>query len=109
MSKSLSNHFHGTTGERRFLASQGQTEGDIISERVQGLDLREHRKDDFIYTVRVDDLYDGSRKRGYLLEITDDTAHQQHLEWIEKYNKDLNSELKAKTELIRELRHGGSA
>ncbi|MBO4637379.1 MAG: hypothetical protein J5685_09570 [Clostridiales bacterium] len=42
MSKSLSNHFHGTTGERRFLASQGQTEGDIINERVQGLDLREH-------------------------------------------------------------------
>ena len=42
MSKSLSNHFHGTTGERRFLASQGQTEGDIINERVQGLDLNEH-------------------------------------------------------------------
>lgn len=42
MSKSLSNHFHGTTGERRFLASQGETGGDIINERVQGLDLREH-------------------------------------------------------------------
>ena len=42
MSKSLSNHFHGTTGERRFLASHGQNEGDIIQERVQGLDLREH-------------------------------------------------------------------
>ena len=68
-----------------------------------------YRKDDFIYTIRVGDLYDGSRKRGYLLEITDDTAHQQHLEWIEKYNKDLNSELKAKTELIRELRHGKSS
>ena len=42
MSKSLSNHFHGTTGERRFLTSLGQNEGDIINERVQGLDLREH-------------------------------------------------------------------
>ena len=42
MSKSLSHHFHGTTGERRFLASQGQTESDIIRKRVQDLDLREH-------------------------------------------------------------------
>ncbi len=42
MSKSLSNHFHGTTGEREFFASQGQVEGDIINERVKGLDLREH-------------------------------------------------------------------
>lgn len=43
MSKALSHHFHGTTGERRFLASHGQTEGDIIKERVLGLDLREHQ------------------------------------------------------------------
>ena len=42
MSKPLSNHFHGTTGERKFLASQGQNGSDIIKERVQGLDLREH-------------------------------------------------------------------
>lgn len=42
MSKSLSNHFHGTTGERRFFASRGQSEGDIIQSRVQELDLREH-------------------------------------------------------------------
>ena len=42
MSKPLSNHFHGTTGERKFLASHGQNGSDIIKERVQGLDLREH-------------------------------------------------------------------
>ena len=42
MSKSLSHHFHGTTGERRFPSSHQKTEGDIIKERVQGLDLREH-------------------------------------------------------------------
>lgn len=42
MSKPLSNHFHNTTGERKFFASQGQTEGDIIRDRVKGLDLREH-------------------------------------------------------------------
>ena len=42
MSKSLSNHFHGTTGERKFMASQEKYEDDIIEERVRGLDLRAH-------------------------------------------------------------------
>ena len=40
------------------------------------------------------------------LEITDDTAHQQHMEGIERYNRNLNEELKVKTELIRQLRKG---
>ena len=57
-----------------------------------------------IYLVRISNLYDGRRKRGYLLEISDDTEHQQHLEGIERYNKNLNAELAAKTKLIRELR-----
>ena len=42
MSKPPSNHFHGTTGDQRFNDSLQQTEGDIINQRVQGLDLREH-------------------------------------------------------------------
>ena len=42
MSKAISNHFHGTTGERRFLKTQEQYEDDIIKDRVQGLDLTEH-------------------------------------------------------------------
>ena len=62
-----------------------------------------YRRGESIYLVRVSDLYDGRKKRGYLLEISDDTAHQQHLEGIERYNKNLNEELKAKTKLIREL------
>ena len=68
--------------------------------------IHTYKKSDLIYVVRVSDLYDGTRKRGYLLEITDDTAHQQHLEGIERYNKNLNEELKVKTELIRKLRQG---
>lgn len=67
-----------------------------------------YRKGDFIYSVRVGDLYDGRKKRGYLIDISDVTAHQQHLEGIERYNKNLNKELKAKTELIRELRNSGT-
>lgn len=42
MSKGLSNHFHGTTGERSFYSSHHRSGGDIIRDRVQGLDLREH-------------------------------------------------------------------
>ena len=63
-----------------------------------------YRRGEFIYLIRVSDLYDGRKKRGFLLEISDDTAHQQHLEGIERYNKNLNEELKAKTKLIRELK-----
>ena len=63
-----------------------------------------YRRGEFIYAIRVSDLYDGKKKRGYLIEITDDTAHQQHMEGIERYNKNLNEELKVKTELIKELR-----
>ena len=68
-----------------------------------------YRRDDCIYSVHVGELYDGKRMRGYLLEIIDDTVHQQHLEGIERYNKNLNEELKVKTELIRQLsksKHG---
>ena len=42
MSKAISNHFHGTTGDREFKNAQEQYEDDIIKDRVRGLDLREH-------------------------------------------------------------------
>ena len=64
-----------------------------------------YRRDKFIYLIRVGDLYDGKKKRGYLIEITDDTEHQQHMEGIERYNRNLNKELTEKTKLIRELRN----
>ena len=63
-----------------------------------------YRKGEYIFSIRVRDLYDGKKKRGYLIEISDDTAHQRHMEGIERYNKNLNQELKVKTDLIRKLR-----
>lgn len=42
MSKAISNHFHGTTGDRRFRNTKEEYEDDIIKERVRGLDLSEH-------------------------------------------------------------------
>ncbi len=68
-----------------------------------------YRNGEFIYIVRVSDLYDGRRKRGYLLEITDDTAHQQHIEGMERYYKNLNEELREKTRIIGELRAAAAA
>ena len=62
-----------------------------------------YRRNGFIYSIHVANLYDGKRKRGYLLVISDDTAHQQHLEGIERINKNLNNELIVKTKLIHDL------
>ena len=74
--------------------------------RMENVSKRQlYHRGDFIYSVRVSDLYDGKRKRGYLLEIADDTAHQQYLEEIERYNKNLNRELMVKTKLIEVLRN----
>ena len=60
-------------------------------------------KDKSIYLVHVQDLYDGNQKRGYLLEITDDTEHLERMEDIERYNMNLNRELMEKSKKIREL------
>lgn len=68
-----------------------------------------YRRGEFIYLIHVGELFDGSNKIGYLIEIMDDTEHQQHMEGIERYNQNLNRELIAKTKLIRELRENEKA
>ena len=42
--------------------------------------IHTYKKGELIYVVRVSDLYDGTRTRGYLLEITDDTENHPELE-----------------------------
>ena len=39
-----------------------------------------YKKDDSVYMIHVSYLYDGKKKRGYLLEITDDTKNHPELE-----------------------------
>ena len=75
---------------------------DFKSKNVSG--FYTYRRGEFIYLIRISELYDGKKKRGYLLEVVDDTAHQQYLEGIESYNRNLHEELNAKTKLISELR-----
>lgn len=117
-------YLSATDGAKRFIPEIANNHADRIieSETVRELfdrwiddfekenvsKIHTYRNGDFIYIVRVSDLYDGSRKRGYLLEITDDTEHQQHIEGMERYYKNLNEELRVKTEMINELRAAAS-
>ncbi len=56
-----------------------------------------------VYHIDVNYLYDGRRRRGYQLFITDDTADIRLLELQEKYNAELRSEVENKTKRIRKL------
>lgn len=53
-----------------------------------------------VLKIQVRYLYDGSRKRGYQLTLTDDTAHQQYLKTISDYNQNLRREIELKDKLL---------
>lgn len=59
--------------------------------------------DERIYNVAVGYLYDGNRKRGYLITFTDDTANRKYISLIDKYNDDLKEEVEEKTKHIVEM------
>ena len=52
---------------------------------------------DHIYEVQITYLYDGKRKRGYQLFITDDTKNQQYIKLINSFNEELTKEVEIKT------------
>ncbi len=56
-----------------------------------------YRKDNRIYLIDIDYLYDSVRKRGYRLFITDDTENQKYIKLMEDFNSRLNDEVKEKT------------
>lgn len=55
------------------------------------------------YLVRTTWLFDGSRKRGYQLFITDDTENQQYIGLLNSFNSELQSEVAQKTAHIVEM------
>ena len=59
--------------------------------------------DDRIYNVNVGYLYDGSRKRGYILTFTDDTANRRYISLLDSYNDKLKAEVDEKTAHIVEM------
>ena len=62
-----------------------------------------YTKDEHIYLVDINDLFDGTRKRGYQFVITDDTQNQQYISLINSYNNDLKKEVAEKTKNIVEM------
>ena len=63
----------------------------------------EKEDDDRIYNVNVNYLYDGNRKRGYLITFTDDTANRKYIRLLDHYNEELHQEVETKTHHIVEM------
>ena len=53
-----------------------------------------------IYNVNVNYLYNGSKKFGYIITYTDDTANKKYIRLLDTYNEKLESEVEQKTEHI---------
>ena len=60
-----------------------------------------HEKDR-IYNVTVNYLYEGKRKRGYIVTYVDDTANRQLIKFLDNYKDKLQNEVEEKTEHIVE-------
>ena len=62
-----------------------------------------HEEDEKIYNVSVGYLYDGNKRRGYLITFTDDTANRKYIQLLDTYNEKLQSEVEEKTHHIVEM------
>ncbi|MCR4617709.1 MAG: HD domain-containing protein [Lachnospiraceae bacterium] len=62
-----------------------------------------YHKNDKVYLVDIDYLFDGKRKRGYCLTVSDDTKNQKYIELINSFNTKLQEEVEEKTEHIVEM------
>ncbi len=59
--------------------------------------------DDRIYNVNVNHIYEGSRKRGYVVTFTDDTANKKYIQLLDNYKVKLQQEVEEKTKSIVEM------
>ncbi len=62
-----------------------------------------YRRDDRVYLVDIDYLFDGKKKRGYCLSITDDTKNQNYIDLINRFNGKLRDEVEEKTNHLIEM------
>ncbi len=58
---------------------------------------------DYTYIVRTQYLYEGNRKIGYQIFLTDDTKNQKYVALLDKYKTELEAEVKQKTQHIVEM------
>ncbi|MBP5223498.1 MAG: HD domain-containing protein [Lachnospiraceae bacterium] len=86
---------------RHYLDSFKQDEkNDSFLYRVEG---KEDPEDYRIYHVNAGYLYDGTRRRGYMVTFTDDTANQKYIGLLDSYNEKLQQEVEDKTRHIVEM------
>lgn len=57
-------------------------------------------EEDRYYNANVGYLFDGNKKRGYIITFTDDTADKKYISLLDNYNEKLQEEVKDKTRHI---------
>ena len=62
-----------------------------------------YTRDGRTYLMDVDYLFDGKKKRGYRIFITDDTKNQEHIALMNRFNNALQEEVEEKTAHIEEM------
>ena len=60
-------------------------------------------ENDKMYAVEINYLYDGVKKCGYQLFITDDTQNQKYIRLLDEYNTELETQVEEKTRHIVEM------
>ena len=58
---------------------------------------------DRIYNVNANYLYDGTRRRGYIVTFIDDTTNKKYIRLLDTYNEKLQTEVAEKTRHIVEM------
>lgn len=62
-----------------------------------------YEKNGCTYLINITYLYDGLKKRGYQIFITDDTQNQKYIRLINSFNTELKTEVAEKTQHIVEM------
>jgi len=66
-------------------------------------ELHSEDEGDLIYIANVSYLFDGVKKRGYMVTLTDDTQNRKYIQLLDHYNEDLQNEVDEKTRHIVEM------
>ena len=81
--------FKKDNADNKFLFTKNTEDGNIDTDRY--------------YDVEVSYLFDGNRRRGYLMTFVDDTENKKYIKLLDRYNDDLKEEVSAKTKHIVQM------
>ena len=69
----------------------------------ENIDTSYLTRDGRTFLLDVNYLYDGKKKRGYRIFVTDDTKNQEYIRLIDGYNSELHEQVEEKTQHIKEM------